>query len=126
MYFRFGAILLLVALATVVESKSLVLDGASWDTVAHLDLGPLHSRGNGVCHGRVGDCIDEDEEMMVDSEATRRVLRGRRYISYGALQRNNVPCNRRGQSYYNCNSRGKANPYRRGCNVITKCARTYR
>ncbi|KAI7737023.1 hypothetical protein M8C21_007523, partial [Ambrosia artemisiifolia] len=35
--------------------------------------------------------------------------------------KNNVPCNQRGQSYYNCNGRGQANPYTQGCNVITRC-----
>ncbi|XP_047320798.1 protein RALF-like 19 [Impatiens glandulifera] len=46
-----------------------------------------------------------------------------RYISYAALKKNNVPCKKRGQSYYNCNQRTKANPYTRGCSVITHCAR---
>nr|CAN78122.1 hypothetical protein VITISV_041547 [Vitis vinifera] len=62
--------------------------------------------------------------MMMDSETNRRSLaQRRRYISYGALRRNQVPCNRRGRSYYNCRRGGRANPYRRGCSVITKCHR---
>ncbi|PWA97250.1 Rapid ALkalinization Factor [Artemisia annua] len=69
----------------------------------------------------VGDTIDMREEMMMESESARRVLAGRGYISYDAMQKNNVPCNQRGKSYYDCNSRGQANPYSRGCNVITRC-----
>ncbi|KAI3702838.1 hypothetical protein L6452_28591 [Arctium lappa] len=65
--------------------------------------------------------IDPKEEtMMMEPESVRRMLAGRGYISYGAMQKNNVPCNQRGQSYYDCKSRGKANPYSRGCNVITR------
>ncbi|GFP78621.1 protein ralf-like 19 [Phtheirospermum japonicum] len=64
---------------------------------------------------------------MMESESTRRQLGGRGgYISYGAMSRNTVPCNQRGQSYYNCNSHQKANPYNRGCTKATKCARSTR
>lgn len=45
------------------------------------------------------------------------------FVSYGALKKDKVPCNCRGHSYYNCRRRGKANPYRRGCSVVTKCKR---
>lgn len=46
-----------------------------------------------------------------------------RYLSYDALKKNNVPCGHRGSSYYNCNKRKKANPYRRGCTAMSGCAR---
>jgi hypothetical protein len=86
------------------------------------------SNGHGglrTCNGAVGDCINAEEEMMMDSETSRRLLaQGKKYISYGALKKNTVPCNRRGASYYNCKNRGKANPYRRGCSKITHCDRT--
>ncbi|XP_071740268.1 rapid alkalinization factor-like [Rutidosis leptorrhynchoides] len=68
----------------------------------------------------VRDVIDPDEELMMESESARRILAGRGYISYGAMQKNNVPCNQRGRSYYDCNSKGQANPYNRGCNIITR------
>ncbi|KAI4312202.1 hypothetical protein MLD38_037041 [Melastoma candidum] len=71
----------------------------------------------------IGDWVTE-EEMALDSEINHRILAAaRRYISYGALKRNSVPCSRRGQSYYNCNRMKKANPYKRGCSVITHCKR---
>ncbi|GER53857.1 rapid alkalinization factor [Striga asiatica] len=74
-------------------------------------------------HGLVADALNFDEEMMMESETARRQLRRGGYISYGAMGRNNVPCNRRGRSYYNCNGHQRANPYRRGCTRATRCAR---
>ena len=70
------------------------------------------------------DLIEDDNEFLMSSEENHRLLRGRKkYISYGALKHNQVPCGKRGRSYYNCNKRGKANPYRRGCTKITHCQR---
>jgi hypothetical protein len=71
----------------------------------------------------VGDLIREENEMLMDSESNRQTLSGR-YIGYGALRADSIPCGLKGQSYYDCNDRGQANPYRRGCTVITHCART--
>jgi Rapid ALkalinization Factor (RALF) len=56
-------------------------------------------------------------------EHTRRVLANSRYISYGALRRDSVPCSYRGASYYNCRPGAHANPYARGCSAITRCRR---
>lgn len=78
------------------------------------ELGEMVRR---VC-GR--ECIEE----MMDSESNRRVLAmQRRFISYETLKRDLVPCTRPGSSYYNCRAAGAANPYNRGCEVITGCAR---
>ncbi|XP_057792240.1 rapid alkalinization factor-like [Salvia miltiorrhiza] len=73
------------------------------------------------CRGTVAECMADEEEFELDSESNRRILATRRYISYGALQRNSVPCSRRGASYYNCRPGAQANPYRRGCSAITRC-----
>ncbi|KAH6762530.1 ralf-like 33 [Perilla frutescens var. hirtella] len=74
------------------------------------------------CRGTIAECLaDEDDEFELDSESNRRILATRRYISYGALQRNNVPCSRRGASYYNCRPGAQANPYQRGCSAVTRC-----
>ncbi|KAF7822973.1 protein RALF-like 19 [Senna tora] len=59
----------------------------------------------------------------MENEVMRRTLAQARYISYDALKKNNIPCNRRGNSYYGCGTSQKANPYSRGCSVITHCAR---
>ncbi|XP_075501946.1 rapid alkalinization factor-like [Primulina tabacum] len=74
------------------------------------------------CKGTVAEClVDGDEEFELDSESNRRILVTRKYISYGALQRDSVPCSRRGASYYNCRPGAQANPYSRGCSAITRC-----
>ncbi|CAI0551176.1 unnamed protein product [Linum tenue] len=80
---------------------------------------PLRSSSEGL----ISDVMAADgEEFAMDSEISRRVLQSSgRYISYGALQRNTVPCSRRGASYYNCRAGAQANPYSRGCSAITRC-----
>ncbi|XP_074339999.1 protein RALF-like 33 [Apium graveolens] len=68
--------------------------------------------------------VSDESEFDLDSEINRRLLATRkRYISYGALSRNTVPCSRRGASYYNCRQGAQANPYNRGCSAITRCRR---
>lgn len=75
------------------------------------------------CKGSIAECIAEEEEMEFDSEISRRILAQKKYISYGAMRKNSVPCSRRGASYYNCQRGAQANPYRRGCSQITRCRR---
>ncbi|PRQ42259.1 putative rapid ALkalinization Factor [Rosa chinensis] len=65
--------------------------------------------------------VSGNDEFDLDSEINRRILATSGYISYGALQRNTVPCSRRGASYYNCQPGAQANPYSRGCSAITRC-----
>ncbi|XP_022759696.1 protein RALF-like 33 [Durio zibethinus] len=72
------------------------------------------------CHGSLAECMANDEFDM-DSEINRRILQTTQYISYGALQRNTVPCSLRGASYYNCQPGAQANPYNRGCSAIARC-----
>ncbi|KAI9180232.1 hypothetical protein LWI28_002586 [Acer negundo] len=74
----------------------------------------------GRCQGSVADCMTDDEFGM-DSEINRRILDTTNYVSYGALQRNTVPCSQRGDSYYNCQQSGQANPYNRACTALTQC-----
>ncbi|XP_061357455.1 rapid alkalinization factor [Gastrolobium bilobum] len=74
-----------------------------------------------TCKGSIADCMEERDEFELDSEINRRILATTQYISYGALQRNTVPCSRRGASYYNCRPGAQANPYSRGCSAITRC-----
>ncbi|XP_076956264.1 rapid alkalinization factor-like [Bidens hawaiensis] len=76
----------------------------------------------GGCQGSIAECM-ADGEVEMESESTRRILATSNYISYGALQGNNVPCSQRGASYYNCQTGGQANPYQRGCSTITRCQR---
>ncbi|GAB4841146.1 hypothetical protein Ancab_021890 [Ancistrocladus abbreviatus] len=63
----------------------------------------------------------ESGVIEMDMEMKRRVLATNKYISYGALQRNTVPCSLRGASYYNCQAGAQSNPYVRSCIIITRC-----
>ncbi|XWS18408.1 hypothetical protein CRYUN_Cryun32bG0041000 [Craigia yunnanensis] len=107
---------LLLALAMVAESTT--FHEASWG---------LDHFGNDDTNSSIGGHrvnVEDVTETLMDSETNRRQLAQRkRYISYGALKANSVPCNRRGQSYYNCKNRRRANPYNRGCSAITHCHR---
>ncbi|XP_057717860.1 rapid alkalinization factor [Arachis stenosperma] len=80
-------------------------------------------KGSGSsCKGSIAECMEAgEEEFDLDSEINRRILATTKYISYGALQRNTIPCSRRGASYYNCRPGAQANPYNRGCSAITRC-----
>ncbi|KAF5823010.1 putative rapid ALkalinization Factor [Helianthus annuus] len=83
------------------------------------ELDPIVKR---VCSGKIGEYAED--EMMMESESSRRVLMvQKKYISYETLKRDLVPCGTPGASYYNCNGKGVASPYNRGCEVITRCAR---
>ncbi|KAJ4722189.1 Rapid alkalinization factor [Melia azedarach] len=113
------SVLILAVHVAVSSSSSIDFDGGG-----QLDFFPVKSE----CRGSIAECMavddeDFDLEFAMDSEINRRILAGRRYISYGALRRNTVPCSRRGASYYNCRAGGQANPYSRGCSAITRCRR---
>ncbi|KAM0829698.1 hypothetical protein ACQ4PT_066717 [Festuca glaucescens] len=118
-------LLLLVLTFSALSAKATSIAGGDH----HMQLHGLIS-GRGECRGTVGECGadadgdgdgDEGELGSASAESHRRFLQGRGYISYGALRRNQVPCSRRGASYYNCRPGGQANPYRRGCSRITRC-----
>lgn len=86
-------------------------------------LGNFFLPMNTGCRGSIAECSLEDTEFLMESESNRRILAATKYISYGALRRNTVPCSRRGASYYNCRPGAQANPYHRGCSAITRCRR---
>ncbi|XP_039123560.1 protein RALF-like 22 [Dioscorea cayenensis subsp. rotundata] len=80
------------------------------------------------CSSKMMVKIGELEAMEMDSEINKRMLYGieeKRYISYGALKNEAVPCSTPGAPYYNCHGGGSnpANTYSRGCEIITRCAR---
>ncbi|CAN1281083.1 Rapid alkalinization factor [Linum perenne] len=89
-------------------------------TSTAIDFLPVNSGGGG-CNGSVAECMMMTTTFAMESESARRILASRRYISYGALRRNSVPCSRRGASYYNCRGGAQANPYHRGCSRISRC-----
>lgn len=121
----------LVICASIIITHAIFVHSSSSSGDHHHQLTWLPSSSTG-CRGSMAECLaageaDEDElglglEFDMDSEINRRILATRRrYISYGALSRNTVPCSRRGASYYNCRAGAQANPYSRGCSAITRC-----
>nr|XP_027111545.1 rapid alkalinization factor-like [Coffea arabica] len=102
----------------IVSGRPISAHAASLD---HQELNTwMPMKAAASCRGSIAECLGSGE-LSMDSEINRRILATRNYISYGALQRNTVPCSRRGSSYYNCQPGGEANPYTRGCSAITRC-----
>ncbi|TYI69328.1 hypothetical protein E1A91_D08G147700v1 [Gossypium mustelinum] len=100
---------------------SLVLTTLLIDTsLTVYSSGLVETEGSGF-QGWMAECMAMGE-LEMESEISRRVLESNtRYISYGALQGDTVPCSRRGASYYNCQPGADANPYDRGCSAINRC-----
>nr|DAD41398.1 TPA_asm: hypothetical protein HUJ06_015721 [Nelumbo nucifera] len=90
----------------------LISSSTTVDASGEYQLGWLPTRS--TCQGFMEGCMAGDYEFEIDSEINRHILAINQYISYGALQRNTVPCSRRGVSYYNCKPGAQANPYNRG------------
>nr|GMD68930.1 rapid alkalinization factor [Ipomoea batatas] len=111
--FLFISCLLIASLFTVSVDAGGDLDVAAWM--------PAKAAEGGGCQGSIAECMASGEEFEMDTESNRRILATSNYISYGALQRGNTPCSRRGSSYYNCQPGAQANPYTRGCSAITRC-----
>lgn len=85
--------------------------GIGWNKVAVFNVQPYkanvqpHAGTSSFnnCNGRIGDCIDPAEEMMLDSEASKQVLAlEQKFIIYKFFDKAHVPCDQRGQSYYSC------------------------
>lgn len=83
-----------------------------------------HSNDN-KCNGSIAEC-NEELEILMDSEVSRRFLEQKKYISAGALKRDQPVCNggsNGGQPY--SRSEGclppQSNPYQRGCSTYYRC-----
>ncbi|CAN8269656.1 unnamed protein product [Cochlearia groenlandica] len=113
----YAVIAILAIVISTVDSNTNF--GDSFDFVRSRSSSSLFSG----CEGSIAECIAEEEEMEFDSDISRRILAQKKYVSYGALRKNTVPCSRRGASYYNCKRGAQANPYSRGCSTITRCRR---
>ncbi|XWS35195.1 hypothetical protein CRYUN_Cryun21dG0105300 [Craigia yunnanensis] len=76
------------------------------------------------CNGLIGEC-NEANEMLMESEISRRFLGQKKYISPGALKRDQPVCNggSGGEAY--SKSGGclpqPSNPYHRGCSKYYRC-----
>ncbi|CAL9012476.1 unnamed protein product [Prunus brigantina] len=133
-------ILLVMALAMVAESTQHTTNTYSRGRATTEFTRVRRDAGDGevatppprACNGSLGEeCLNEEEDEEEEEEDEQEGLQtvrpqdegNTRYISYEALKKDNVPCNRRGSSYYNCGTSGQINPYQRGCTIITNCAR---
>ncbi|KAJ4967941.1 hypothetical protein NE237_014642 [Protea cynaroides] len=106
-------------LVVVIFIATFVISSSKVDAGGDFQFGwiPMGS----TCDGSIADC-ESGNEFEMDTEINKRILASSsRYISYGALRRDSVPCSRRGASYYNCKKGAQANPYTRGCSHITRC-----
>ncbi|KAK6255256.1 hypothetical protein SCA6_016561 [Theobroma cacao] len=76
------------------------------------------------CNGSIGDC-NEANEMLMESEISRRFLEQKKYISPGALKRDQPVCNggSRGEAYSDTEGclPQPSNPYNRGCSKYYRC-----
>lgn len=115
---NYKLVLICATLMAAAAAAVITVDASGDHHLQHPILGWIPTRS--PCKGSIAECL-AGEEFELDSESSRRILATTRYISYGALQRNTVPCSRRGASYYNCKPGAQANPYNRGCSRITRC-----
>ncbi|KDP32602.1 hypothetical protein JCGZ_13152 [Jatropha curcas] len=76
-----------------------------------------------TCNGSIADCNFEEYETLMDSEISRRFLEQKKYISPGALKRDQPVCNggANGQSYSSSCLPPSSNPQNRGCPRYYRC-----
>ncbi|KAF8388468.1 hypothetical protein HHK36_027140 [Tetracentron sinense] len=81
------------------------------------------SYGYKPCNGSIAECYEEQEEMAMESEISRRILQTTKYISPGALKPNLPICGNgaRGNSYSSSCLPPQANPSNRGCSKYYRC-----
>ncbi|CAI9776998.1 unnamed protein product [Fraxinus pennsylvanica] len=76
------------------------------------------------CNGSIADC-DEELEILMESEISRRILEAKKYISPGALKRDQPVCNggARGKPYTGGGGcvPAPSNNYSRGCQQYYRC-----
>ncbi|KAK6914359.1 Rapid ALkalinization Factor [Dillenia turbinata] len=119
--------LLLLFVLIFFQAHHRFCNGVSVLGLSSLKNPQIDAMARGACNGKISDCFSASMEMVMDSEGNRRVLMmQKKYISYETLKKDMVPCTNPGASYYNCQAAGQANPYTRGCEVITGCARNIR
>lgn len=98
--------------------------------VFFLTISSLHNLGPAAAknarppsNGSLDDLLAD----MLESEITRRYLEDKRYISAGALKRDQPACDGgdKGQAYTKSGSctPPQSNPYNRGCSKYYKCER---
>ncbi|KAK1368686.1 hypothetical protein POM88_034778 [Heracleum sosnowskyi] len=104
---RMGALLRMILFLSLLISanSSSRYKGIGWNKAAafNVNVQPYAATSNFYnCNGKIGDCIDPAEEMMLDSEASKQVLAVEKFVIYKFFDKEHVPCDKRGQSYYSC------------------------
>ncbi|KAF8388469.1 hypothetical protein HHK36_027141 [Tetracentron sinense] len=81
------------------------------------------SYGYKPCNGSIAECYEEQEEMAMESEISRRILQGTKYITPGAQKPNQPVCGNgaQGVSYSSSCLPPQANPSNRGCTKYYGC-----
>ncbi|KAL3506488.1 hypothetical protein ACH5RR_031870 [Cinchona calisaya] len=84
----------------------------------------LNDNAHSTCNGSIAEC-NQDLEILMDSEINRRFLEEKRYISTGALRKDQPVCNGGGKGEPYSRSEGclppQSNPYNRGCSAYYRC-----
>ncbi|XVE81237.1 hypothetical protein DITRI_Ditri15bG0047100 [Diplodiscus trichospermus] len=86
----------------------------------HYRVAAAVAADNRQCDGSMAECGDINEELLMESESSRRILQANK-ISYGALRRDSSACGSQGQSYSSSCIPHSSNPYTRGCSKIYRC-----
>ncbi|CAK9149914.1 unnamed protein product [Ilex paraguariensis] len=90
-----------------------------WASHAH-----AHAHAHTPCNGSISEC-EEAVENLMESEISRRFLEQRKYISSGALKKDEPVCNGGGGGEAYSKSEGclppQSNPYNRGCSKYYRC-----
>ncbi|XVE81238.1 hypothetical protein DITRI_Ditri15bG0047200 [Diplodiscus trichospermus] len=92
--------------------------------ISNSALSPVSSDAFVPCNGSIGEC-NKANEMLMESEISRRFLEQRRYLSPGALKRDKPVCNGGSSGEAYSKNRGclpqPSNPYNRGCSKYYRC-----
>ena len=104
------AFLIILAL---VELSSQIIVAATQESSEHAQ-----------CSGSMVECVGQmaEEELSMESEASRRTVRAIKYLSPGSLRPDEPICAKatKGESYSNCLP-PSSNSYNQGCNSYNRC-----
>lgn len=84
----------------------------------------VSSSGNNACNRSTAECFNEYYENLMATEVGRRFLEQKKYISPGALKRDEPVCHEGASGDAYSNSRclpPSSNPYNRGCSKYYRC-----
>ncbi|XP_035539746.1 protein RALF-like 32 [Juglans regia] len=87
---------------------------------------PASGYGYPPCYGSIAECNEEeDHELLMESETSRRFLAEQKRISYGVLNPNQPVCNGGGRGQAYSQNGGclppPSNPPSRGCSKYYRC-----